>query len=246
MLDGADGLHGVHEHYPELSPMATWKGILADQAHSPSLYTPSSRTASSEILRILRENPRDTIRIAAIGPMTNLALAAAEDPETFLRVKEVVAMGGAVEVPGNITPLAEFNVHADAVAAAIVFAVTSPNPRTTMPPLSKGDLAAIPAKLPQELNLTLVPLDVTSPHRLGKQFFAEQTEALVQHRSPLAMWMSYFMARTFDKIDSLKPPGSTSEPGLQLHDPMTIWYLLSSTDERWRYVSEDLRIESSG
>lgn len=77
----------------------------AKEAQQPNaLFTPSTQRSHLEILRLLRENEPNTISIVAVGPLTNCALAAAEDPETFLRAKEVIVMGGAIDETGNVQP----------------------------------------------------------------------------------------------------------------------------------------------
>ncbi|RYP76739.1 hypothetical protein DL769_003570 [Monosporascus sp. CRB-8-3] len=253
---GADGLHGVHEAHPHLSPADTWKALFKDGLPVPEedaafyrYFTPSKTPAHQEILRILKEEPAGTITICAVGPLTNLAVAAAEDPETFLRVKEVVVMGGAVDVEGNITPVAEFNTYADAVAAARVFALTSPTPSSTMPPVpkDKATLAPYPEKLSKQLDLKLMPLDITTPHLLNMGYFLETIEAQLAIGSPLATWINTFMTGIFRQITSMV--GTEVEPGLSLHDPLTIWYTLDPQNPRWKLhkdAPEDIRVETSG
>ncbi|EMT61853.1 hypothetical protein ACKRZS_011549 [Fusarium odoratissimum] len=249
---GIDGLHNVHEAHPDLSPAETWKGIFSDGANEAGDYspffTPSKAPSHHEILRILKENPMDTVSILAVGPLTNVALAAAEDPETFLRVKELVVMGGAVNVEGNCTPVAEFNCYADAVAAARVYALTSPKPSSTMPtiPQELSTLKAYPTKLSRQLKLTLCPLDITTPHLIGKNYFKENIQAHVEAGSPLARWVSHFVTKSFSKIEDME--GDENEPGLSLHDPLTVWYMLTRDDPKWKTPEklEDIRVETSG
>ncbi|KAF7504845.1 hypothetical protein GJ744_001643 [Endocarpon pusillum] len=161
---GPDGLAGIHESHPHLSPKDTWQklferpppdtvisDVVDDQelAAEQSSFRPSLVPAHKEILRVLRENEADTVTVVAIGPLTNLALAAAEDTETFLRVKEVVTMGGAIDLCGNVTPVAEFNVFADSVAAARIYALTSANPPPPchpLPPTSTQHLSSHPTQ----------------------------------------------------------------------------------------------------
>ena len=60
------------------------------------------------------------ITLIAIGPLTNIALAAAQYPRLVTQVRDFVIMGGSAS-RGNVTPAAEFNIAADPEAAAIVF-----------------------------------------------------------------------------------------------------------------------------
>ena len=60
------------------------------------------------------------ITLAALGPLTNLALAIIKQPEIVPRIREIVLMGGAL-ARGNVTPYAEFNLSTYPHAAAVVF-----------------------------------------------------------------------------------------------------------------------------
>lgn len=254
--DGADGLHNVHDVHPHLSPSDAWKTLFKDSADGTAedlgeyskYFTPSKVPSHKEILRILRENPADTVSIIAIGPLTNMALAAADDPETFLKVKELVVMGGCVHVEGNVTPVAEFNCYADAVAAARVYALTSLIPASTLPPVPEdiSVLAPYPTKLSRQLKLVLCPLDITNPHLISRSFFNDYLKPRIDAGSPLAQWTSHFVNGAFDKVASITGAGPNSS--LELHDPLTVWYLLTRDDPKWKLVAkpEDIRVETSG
>jgi purine nucleosidase len=62
----------------------------------------------------------DAITLCPVGPMTNIATAIAKAPQILPKLREIAFMGGAALVPGNVTPVAEFNIHADPHAARTV------------------------------------------------------------------------------------------------------------------------------
>lgn len=77
--------------------------------------TAQEEDAVDFILRSIRENPGE-VEIVILGPATNIALAMERDPETMKQVKRIWSLGTAGLGPGNASPVAEFNVYADAPA----------------------------------------------------------------------------------------------------------------------------------
>ena len=221
-------------------------------ATSKHLFKPSSKHAVEEILTLLSSSPPGTVTLIAIGPLTNFALAAAQSPQTFLRAKAVLVMGGAIDKPGNITPVAEFNCIADPIAAASIYALTSPDPRTTTMPSPSGEgPKALGVPYPRKedlghkrLNVVLFPLDVTTPHILRQAEVDTVTEPLIALGSPLAEWLSAFTSSTFRNHASLQEDEGAH---MSLHDPVVVWYALTSGDAGWVVQQdEDIRVETMG
>ena len=79
-----------------------------------------SRHAAVEIARRALESPGE-ITVLALGRMTNVALALMMEPRVAGALASVVVMGGAVRVPGNVSPVATANIHEDPEAAAALY-----------------------------------------------------------------------------------------------------------------------------
>ncbi|HWK44454.1 MAG TPA: nucleoside hydrolase [Stellaceae bacterium] len=103
-IHGDDGLGGV--------PLPAPTMVIAD-GH-----------AVSALIDAIRKSP-DPVTIAALAPLTNIAIALTMSPAIIGNIREIVVMGGSFS-GGNITPYASYNMHSDPHAAQIVFASGAP------------------------------------------------------------------------------------------------------------------------
>ena len=109
----------------------------------PRLKLPRSLPAAQEVWgQCLHRYPSE-LTLITLGPLTNLALALETDSAPLRQLRSVLSMGGAIAVPGNVTPAAEFNIFVDPHAAQRVFQSGLP--------------------------MTLVPLDVTTKVALSRK-----------------------------------------------------------------------------
>lgn len=81
--------------------------------------------AVEALISLCRDAGDDGITLCPLGPLTNLALAIRLAPDILPSIRRIVLMGGAIGL-GNVTPAAEFNIHVDPHAAAIVFGAGRP------------------------------------------------------------------------------------------------------------------------
>ena len=96
----SDGLGDITQRHPELSP---------DPQFNVSQYLEiSTRNGTDVALDILRSYSSRTVTYIALGPLTNLAWMMRRESQLIIeRIGRVVSMGGALDVPGNTSPVAE-------------------------------------------------------------------------------------------------------------------------------------------
>ncbi len=110
---------------------------------------------------VLRGATTSDVVVVTLGPLTNLAVLLAHDPDWAAVPERLVVMGGAVLGAGNALPAGEANIAHDPLAAGVVASA-----RWRRPPL-------------------LVGLDVT--HRAT--FTAEEFTLLGEHRNAAAAFL---------------------------------------------------------
>jgi pyrimidine-specific ribonucleoside hydrolase len=91
----------------------------------PSAAAADPRPAVVALAELLTTSS-EPVTVAAIGPLTNIALLLRVFPDAAARIGRLVVMGGSAGRGGNVTAAAEFNVWADPEAAQAVFASSLP------------------------------------------------------------------------------------------------------------------------
>lgn len=106
---GEDGLCGANFRVAELHHRHSAVKLISDEV----------KTSPGEIT------------IVAGGPLSNIAKVLQREPDLAMQVGHLLIVGGTLSGPGNVTPVAEFNLYCDAESARSVF--LSPVTKTLLP-----------------------------------------------------------------------------------------------------------------
>lgn len=148
---------------------------------------PEPEHAVDALIRLTAEAPGE-IDIVAIGPLTNIAMAAVKEPSFASNVRSLVIMGGSNNGRGNITAAAEFNFYVDPEAAQTVF--------------DAG------------FNITVVPW---APLMLNDAVFTrDRLEEIGRIDTPSAKYFLRISAATLAFDESVGIPGSTHPDSLSV------------------------------
>lgn len=102
--------------------LGDWEPGMADLHHQ--------RDATKLLSELSRTYPHELL-VLTLGPLTNIALTVERDPGFLDRLLGLYCLGGTVEVAGDVTPVAEYNIYANPASARSV--LKSPASKTLIP-----------------------------------------------------------------------------------------------------------------
>jgi inosine-uridine nucleoside N-ribohydrolase len=207
---GRDGLSNITERHPDLN-------IDHESSSFCSNLQPVKESGVELALRLLESRPDRSITYVVLGPMTNLAKLMRQHRQTVVdKIGRVIAMAGALDVPGNTTSVAEFNVFADPCAAKELLVPTD---------LTSG--------LPLD-RVILAPLDITCSHELPFPYYVQTVDPAFKStvqpsnadgKSPLIHFTSSVFERTREIMLDW------GKDALELHDIVAIWCAIENPPE---------------
>ncbi|KAF8904372.1 Inosine/uridine-preferring nucleoside hydrolase domain-containing protein [Gymnopilus junonius] len=195
---GRDGLGDITDRHPEL--------FLESLSDCHPFLEMTSRSGADVAIDILKSQPARSVTYVALGPLTTLALMMRKENQLIRdRIGRIVCMGGALDVPGNTSPVAEFNFFAD--------------------PYAVKELLLSEQGVPLD-RFVMLPLDITTPHEIpfrayeeivDPAFHSTQIPSVSEDKSPLTHFTSSFLERTREIMLQF------GKDAMELHDIVAVW-----------------------
>ena len=180
---------------------------------------PSQTPAVSFLAHSLLDNPGE-ITVIALGPLTNLARLLRRRPSALRAAKRIVVMGGAVNVPGNVSVHAEFNFYSDPTAARLV--IESGIPLTLIDLAACRQVYLSDDQVPPAPNAS--PLGKLASEMMTGWFRKDSTRRQFHLYDPLTI-----LAVTHPHVVSLQPVAMTVFDSDTTDDP-ALWGKCQITD----------------
>lgn len=188
-------------------------------------------------MELIRSHPSRSITYIVLGPLTNLARMVRKDGELIRgKIGRIICMGGALDVPGNTSPTAEFNFFADPFAVKELLFPT--NQRLGLP-LDR---------------FILVSLDITTFHglpfdiyeaKVDSSFSSSAGPSNVTGKPPLTHFTSSFLKRTRTIMRQF------GKNQMELHDIVAVWCAIENPPDNslaagWQVRRRVFQIERTG
>ena len=221
----------IPERKPELPR------VTRNDCHGDFLPLPEAKiTAEKEhavfyLTKKLMESDGD-IYVAAVGPLTNIAMALRIEPRIADKIKELVIMGGG-HTGANASSSAEFNFYADPEAAKIV--MDSKIPKVILP-LDATWRACITEKQIKTLEEIGTPAAKFTAVMVQKRIDNLKVNDVSQHNYDLRHTAGTVGSAVLYRYDNDRAP---------IHDALTIAYLIDSSIVT-EYVDANVDIDIAG